>query len=351
MTISAVNRRAPWGAAIIKQAHYAPDGGHRYYEDIATNSSLAAAGLDWQVTKEPVHIVVPAVIDDNGVIPERTIVVPDQFALTAQPTHVAENPRPLGSVVGSRYVPIQNDKLEAFTHQLTDGTGAEVVTFGSSHGGRAVWSVVKLRPEDLLGGYPDEAIATYALTTNWHGGQSFTCSTIPLRLACVNGLLVTMPEHSRTWKIRHTGSTAWKMGDVRESLNLASQYLDELIGDLDRLANTVMSEWEFSNFLESLVPDPKPGKDARQTFLRQQKVAKERSMITRNYHYSPTIQSTNIAGTRYGALNAVAELDQWVRPVRGVRDDGRTSWLMDAMVDDRFAPRVERAHRLLAVPS
>ncbi|MGH3113307.1 MAG: DUF932 domain-containing protein, partial [Gaiellaceae bacterium] len=228
----------PWGD-VVRSVD--PDASH------SAAAMIVAAGLDWSVEQHPLEAVVGR--------DEQSLRVP-------VPRHVANvrsDTRAVLGVVGEGYEPLQNRVAFAFCDAITDSGQAHWIGAGSSRGGARVHALMRLDREIRIGGAEGEDVLPLLCFRNGHdGGLAVTVSVAPFRLACLNGMLLPLPEAQRTWKARHTANVEAKLADARRTLGIAWRYYDELEEIGGRLIREPIGESEFERFLARLVPLPEP---------------------------------------------------------------------------------------------
>jgi len=168
-------------------------------------------------------------------------------------------------VVGERYVPLQNEDLFSFGDNILDG------------GGR------------------------------WE--------TAGVRVVCANTLNLALGGRKKkngikqSFKIRHTQTANGKVQIAREALGLANSYMDEF----DKMAHAMISQEvtakQFNDILLTAYPKPELDKKASVTKWTN-KIDSLNDIYTGQFN-------NMIAGTAWGAFNALTERLDWYRSARG----------------------------------
>jgi len=217
-------------------------------------------------------------------------------------------------VVGARYKVLQNEDLFAFGDALLDGGRWE--TAGSIKNGTVVFGSLALQHETVLdpNGVSDK-IDNYLLVHTSHDGSvAVQASVTPVRVVCQNTLNIALSKVKQSYKIRHTETVTGRVQAAREALGLAKQYLDEFDILAQSLIETTITDQQFFDLIRAVYP--KPEKDAS-------KVAGtkwENKVDTINSIYTgPT--NYMIAGTAWGAVNALTERLDWYRSGRNGSND------------------------------
>ena len=219
-------------------------------------------------------------------------------------------------VVGQRYVPLQNEDLFSFGDNILDG-GGRWETAGSLRGGRVVFGSLALERETILDptGVADK-VKTYLLINTSHDGSiAIQASITPVRVVCANTLNLALSRTNRkngvkqSFKIRHTQTAEGKIAVAREALGLANKYMDEF----DKMAHAMIQhEIDAKTFNDIILKAyPKPEKDSKGAVKKW-----ENKVDVINDIYTGQFNGM-IAGTAWGAFNALTERLDWYRSARG----------------------------------
>jgi phage/plasmid-like protein (TIGR03299 family) len=197
---------------------------------------------------------------------------------------------------------------------LLDG-GGRWETAGSIKGGRQVFGSIALERETVLD--PDgvsDVVKSYLLVNTSHDGSiAIQASVTPVRVVCANTLALALGQGKRkikqTFKIRHTQTANGKVQAAREALGLATAYLDSFSIVANELFAAKVTDQKFNDIL--LTAYPKPDEASKAAFTRW-----NNKIDTLNDIYKG---QTNfmIAGSAWGALNAMTERIDWYRNARG----------------------------------
>jgi phage/plasmid-like protein (TIGR03299 family) len=277
-----------------------------FEEEVSTDKMLELAHLDsWNVRLEEIAIPDTFASDKTHYFVART------NPFNADQTDV------LG-VVGERYRVLQNEDLFDFGDALLDG-GGRWETAGSIKGGRQVFGSLALEREMVIdkNGVGDKVTSYLLVNTSHDGSIAIQASVTPVRVVCANTLNLALGSGvgrnrsvKQSFKIRHTQTAQGKVQAAREALGLAKTYLDEF----DKMAHDLIQrEITQDKFMDIInLAYPAPDKDSKA--IAKTKWANKIDMIESIY-----IGDTNhmIAGTAWGALNALTERLDWYRSARG----------------------------------
>jgi len=275
-----------------------------FNEEVSTRQMLELANLhDWNVRLEEV-------------------VIPDGFASDKTYNYVARtNPfdrsqTDILGVVGERYRILQNEELFDFGDALLDG-GGRWETAGSIKGGRQVFGSLALERETVLDptGVSDK-VNTYLLVNTSHDGSiAIQASVTPVRVVCANTLNLALGGGvgrnrgiKQSFKIRHTQTAQGKIQAAREALGLANVYMDEFDKLAQEMIQQTVTNDQFVKMIELAYPKPEENKKGAE--------AKWQNKVDLlEYIYTGPYNDT-IAGTAWGALNALTERMDWHRQGR-----------------------------------
>lgn len=242
----------------------------------------------------------------GAVVDGKVITFPNKFITYRE--HPKKGTTALG-VVGKRYTPIQNSEAFDFLNVLADESGAVFETAGSLGNGERVFMTMKFPESMTLGG--NDVVDNYIMAVNSHDGTTaFTVAVTPIRAVCTNTVRLALAKAQSKISLRHTANATQKVQQARDTLNIVWKYQEEFQSEVELLLSEKFSDAEYKRFIEVLVPEPK-GKDISQRQINS--VLEVRSDLMGLWK-APTQQ--NIAGTKWAAYNAVAEYEDWAKPVR-----------------------------------
>jgi phage/plasmid-like protein (TIGR03299 family) len=275
-----------------------------FTEEKTTAEMLDAANLsNWNVRLEDVNI--PSHLSSDKEY---------QYVVRTNPTDNTQTD--VLGVVGQRYHVLQNEDLFSFGDNILDG-GGRWETAGAIKGGRVVFGSLALERETILdpNGVADK-VKTYLLINTSHDGSiAIQASITPVRVVCANTLNLALGRTKKrngikqSFKIRHTQTANGKVQIARETLGLANAYMDEF----DKMAHAMIQKEitavDFNNII--LAAYPKPEKDSKGAVKKW-----ENKVDVINDIYTGQFNGM-IAGTAWGAFNALTERLDWYRSARG----------------------------------
>ena len=282
--------------------------GEVFTEEVSTTEMLKKAKLNnWNVRLEDVEI--PAGMDsDKG------------YSFVVRDNPFTQGNKDVLGVVGERYVPLQNEDLFDFADNILDN-GGRWETAGSIKGGRIVFGSLALERETVLdpNGVSDK-VNTYLLVNTSHDGSiAIQASITPVRVVCANTLNLALGNRGRngsvkqSFKIRHTQTASGKVAVAREALGLANAYMDEFDKMASAMIENEITQAQFDKIVELAYPTPE--KDSKGSL---KKHTDKIDLI--NAIYVGDFNNT-IAGTSWGAFNALTERLDWYRSARGGKNE------------------------------
>jgi phage/plasmid-like protein (TIGR03299 family) len=272
-----------------------------FTEEVSTKQMLELANLhDWNVRLEEVAI-------PDGFSSDKT------YNYVARTNPFDKNQTDILGVVGERYRILQNEELFDFGDALLDG-GGRWETAGSIKGGRQVFGSLALERETILdpSGVSDK-VNTYLLVNTSHDGSiAIQASVTPVRVVCANTLNLALGSgvgRNRTtkqsYKIRHTQTAQGKIQAAREALGLANAYMDEFDKLAQEMIQREITQDKFIDIVNAAYPLPEENKKGAVSKWNT-KIELIEEIYTGPYNHT-------IAGTAWGALNALTERLDWHR--------------------------------------
>ena len=279
-----------------------------FTEEKTTAEMLEAANLsNWNVRLEDMPIPTHLTSDKEY-----------QYVVRTNPTDATQTD--VLGIVGERYHTMQNEDLFSFGDNILDG-GGRWETAGSIKGGRVVFGALALERETVLdpSGVADK-VKTYLLINTSHDGSiAIQASITPVRVVCANTLNLALGSIKKkngvkqSFKIRHTQTAKGKVEIARQTLGLANLYMDEFDLMAKAMFEKEVNAKTFNDII--LAAYPKPEKDTKGAIKKW-----ETKVDTINDLYTGEFNGM-IAGTGWGALNALTERLDWARTARGGKQE------------------------------
>lgn len=280
-----VGREVPWHG-LGTQVETAP----------TSKDALVYAGLDWGVEQRNIYDAVSGKM------------IPGYYANTR-----TSDDSVLG-VVGNRYKIVQNVEAFEFTDSLV-GQGVTYETAGSLRDGRTIWLLAKLPNQKILG----DDVIPYICFTNSHDGSGCikVCMT-PTRVVCNNTLNLALSTAKRMWSTRHVGNISGKLEEAKQTLGMATEYMQKLSDEADILANTTVPSAQFDSIVQSLFPI-----SVNDSKRKIERIEESRAKFV-NVYNAPDIKK--FQGSAWGIVNAAADFADHYSVVRNTRNGAENRW-------------------------
>jgi phage/plasmid-like protein (TIGR03299 family) len=297
--------------------------GTKTENELSTSEEMiVAAGLDWSVRKQPLWTRFGG--DD--------VLVPSSWATVRQTDGSV-----LG-VVGDAYQIVQNRDAFVWADSLVDSGAAKYETAGSLFGGRKVFLSMELPDGIHVPGDEGETKPYILVTNGFDGSTVLQASVTMVRVVCANTWTLALGAATRTFRIRHSGSTEGKLAAAREALGVTFTYTEEFSRIAGRLALAKVTTRQVDAILRAAFPVPEtqkaPEKIDRSDFAKVREI------------YRTTENLDPVRGTAWGVLQAAGEYLDHVVDYHG-RRFADVDVRMDSIVYD--GPAARRKQKVLSV--
>jgi phage/plasmid-like protein (TIGR03299 family) len=218
--------------------------------------------------------------------------------------------------VSERYNVFSNENTFGFGDALVNaGTARKEKmsweTAGSIDGGRKIFGSLALEREisiDMNGA--NDTVKMFLLVVTSHDGSSkLTVLVTPVRVVCQNTLNFALKGADQQFKIKHTASMEDKVQEARDTLNLTEKYIEVFEKTATDLFQTKVTNQQFFEIVKGIHGDT-PEDNVKGRTTRWQKKIDEAMELWKDS------TQANIAGTAWGAVNALTEQEQWKRGIR-----------------------------------
>lgn len=293
---------------------------------------LHLAKLDWLVEKRPLLSM------NKGKLGKK---IPGRFGTFRDDTGDW-----VGGLVGKTWTPIQNRDAFAFLDELVGGGHVTYETAGALDGGRVVFMSTAAPSITLDPQGAADRIDLYTLFANSHDGRSAAVAVeTPVRAVCTNTLDFAVKEAQRTWKIRHTVDALSRLEEARRTLGYNEAFAAAFEKEATELFQAAMTNQEFDKLIAQVWGTPAEG-------ARKNVVAKHEARRDRLHHlFSEDDTQANIRGTRWAALQAIIEFDDYFRDVKVPEElteqEHRANLAMTTLLHDQKNEIKDLAKKLL----
>lgn len=251
--------------------------------------ALKMAELDWEVRQEPVFVKVG---DDH-------ILVPNAMA------NVRTSDNSVLGIMTEKYKVVQNPEAFAFTDSLLE-TNVKYESAGSLAGGKRIYLLARMPEIYKIAG--DDVEPFLVFTNSFDGKGAIRVALTPVRVVCQNTLNMALATAKRQWSTKHMGNMQEKMLEAQRTLELASNYMQGLSEEAERLLMKKISVDTLDAFLGALFP-----LDDEASNRKVNNVVELRNTFRTAYD-SPDL--ANFQGTAWGVINAVADMVDHATPQR-----------------------------------
>jgi len=275
--------------------------------------AITAAGLDWQVRLQPLHMKYDGV----------------EMDVPAYAT-VRDSDKSVLGVVGPTYQPLQNqDAFEFFQPWLDEGL-ATLESGGSLRQGKRVWVLAKLKSANMEIVKGDE-VAKYILLSNGHDGTlAVRTGFTAVRVVCSNTMAMAHGDRtSKLLRVRHTKNTVKALSEIRDVMNLAEQEFEATADQFRALARKGVRAEDLKSFVKQVFKPKVLEGGPLVTQADEMDCDRLMGKIIPLFEKGRGNDLPGVAGTMWGALNAVNE---YLGYERGSSEEGRlhSLWFGDS---------------------
>jgi phage/plasmid-like protein (TIGR03299 family) len=155
-----------------------------------------------------------------------------------------------------------------------------------------------------------DAVRPFVLLMNSHDGSTaLVAATTPVRVVCQNTLNWGLAAATQKFSVRHTDAVRHRVVEARRVLDISINYYEQFKRLGDQLACEPFSERQLHRVLAQLYPSG-PG-DSRRVQNSRQSVKEQTAEL---FLLGKT--QGNAPRSKWAAVNAIVEFDDWVRPSR-----------------------------------
>lgn len=267
-------------------------------DDVMTaRDCLVLAGLDWDVELQPVYVNASTELDTA----EHYMEVEGKVAV------VRKTDGRVFEIVSERYEEMQNRKAFDFFDQVIGNDEAKYTSAGALKGGAHIYISAKLTSDVLVGGV--DTVEFYVVMTTSHDGSlAFQMMNTPNRPLCRNTLNLAISTATQVIKLRHTTGLEDQVEQAKMALGFAQDYRTEFEKVANQLIDADFAMRDFEQMMRDVFPGKQSGKFSAENY----------SMIG-VFESTPTLDD-EYRYTKWGALNAIREWDDWGKDIRTAND-------------------------------
>ena len=286
-----------------------PDGrvlsgvGNHYPGEIPVEH-VAARLFNWTAVPRRIAVEVPASLTefDHYVDGKPMLWRPetDLQAITRDDTH-----RRLG-IFGLRYTPHQYyEWLVKGVADILDDELA-IASAGLLAGGAQAWVQVSLPETIEVAGMT--ALPWMMATTSFDGSTATTYKPGTQIVVCDNTRNIALGEDTPVVRVPHTMKSLTKLGEIRQDLGVAFAAIkDAFSAEIEKLATTPVSQYQFKQVIEALVPINELQDGPRKQTMAQTK----REQLTKLYNWD--LRCLQWRDTALGVQQTFSTYNHWVQ--------------------------------------
>lgn len=216
--------------------------GKRLDKPATAEEAIVAAGLDWDVQKQPIY---------TGV--DRDVRIKDRYVVT-RTDRLEEKDGGQLAVVGRDYTPLLNREAFGFLDPAVEQDEAIYHTAGSLRGGRRVWLLAKLPGYIRVVG--DDVAQKFILLSNSHDGTSAVrIGLTPIRVVCQNTLNFALAGMGGL-SIRHNPDVAQRVKQAHTLIGLVNRSMASAEVAMQRMARVQLTRHRLADYLDAVSPIP-----------------------------------------------------------------------------------------------
>lgn len=268
--------------------------------------ALEYAGLDFEVTKEPLFIK------------DQKEILKGSNSCKEVSTHFATVRQDTGSIlgiVGKEYEIVQNKDAFAFFDAIVGGDGIQFETAGALGNGEKIFITAKL-PGYIKVGNEDLTEKYLFLSTSHDGYGSITAAFTPVRIVCNNTLNAALKNHSNAIRVRHTSNAKQRLEDAHQLMGIANHMSDQIEALFNQWSKIRITDAQVKKLIRLALVQNKETIDKLERGTEDEISTYYRNMCQSAYLYTtenPSQQLVTTEGTLFGAYNGVTGYFQNVR--------------------------------------
>lgn len=270
--------------------------GQRLDHPPTVEEAIKAAGLDWEVKLQPLHVKVEG----------------EEMRVPGFAT-MRDTDRKVLGVVGPTYRPIQNIDAFRFFQPFLDAGEATIETAGSLRGGRRIWVLARINvdPIEIV---PGDAVVSYMLLSNGHTGTlSARCGFTPVRVVCANTMAQAhSDEASKLIRVRHTKNALMGLDELRATMDLGRREFIATTDTLRGLARRNIRVEDLKKYVRTVF-EPKVTIVNPESEEADEKADRLLGKIIPLFEKGRGNDLPGVAGTYWAAYNSVSEYLGWER--------------------------------------
>lgn len=242
-------------------------------------------------------------------------------------------------VSGERYQTAQNERIFG----MFDHLGVVWEAAGAFKKGALVYGQAKTDRKIVIdpAGANDEVRTNVVVSTTHNGSGSLTIGRTNMRLACLNQWNAMFSDLQQSIKIRHTLSMEDRMKKVVLAWKQNNAYFDRVEAEANRLFQIACTDKQFFEIVGQLIGD-KPEENKKGALTKWET---SRELYSQAWKGET---NANVRGTRWGALQAILERNQWARTIQNTANGADNFAMAGIGFDGATETFRQRAHALVS---
>ena len=217
--------------------------------NLSVEEMVAAAGIDWTVSKHPTFYRVGDTEIETG-----------KFAL------IRDTDNKFLSNVSDGWEPCQNVDAFSIFEEFVERSELEMHTAGSLKDGRVVWGLAKMKEQFAL--FNDDVTEQYLLLVNPHTfGNGIHVRSTPIRVVCNNTLSFALGKASEVQSTQNH-RTVFDAERMKEAIGIAQDKLKKYEEMAIFLSSKRYNDQSFRNFLQQIFPNHTMKEDKKEDLSR-----------------------------------------------------------------------------------
>jgi len=210
--------------------------GVKVNDDLTVDEMIAAAGLDWTVSKQPTFYRIG-----------------DEEIATGKYALIRDTDKQFLSNVSDGWEPCQNVDAFSIFEEFVERNELEMHTAGSLKDGRVVWGLAKMKDQFAL--FNDDVTEQYLLLVNPHTfGNGIHVRSTPIRVVCNNTLSFALGTASDV-KSTQNHRKMFDVDQMKQAIGLTREKLAQYETMASFLASKQFSEEKFKEYLNVVFPN------------------------------------------------------------------------------------------------
>ena len=279
--------------------------GTKVRKGISAEDMIHAAGLDWQVELRPAR----------GAKEINKKKQYSRYEVVRMPRAGTDEEAVTLGLVTRRYHPLQNAEAFGFFDEIVAEGKAYFETAGALLQGERIWVMAKMPGAMEI--VPGDECLKYLLLSNTHSGEgSVIAKFTSVRVVCQNTLMMAMEDGQKAYRVRHSKRMQFKLDELSQFLAITQQVFQDGEKSFRRLAKIEMVGDRLDTYFAAVYPQTPLQKKRRERPQRW-------DILQAIFEGRPDLRLKGVAGTLWGAYNAITRFEDYKVPPQEEQADQR----------------------------